>query len=140
MDITINKLIDLLNEDLELEYTTAIQFTNHAAIMSGAQYANIIRELENYACDNILHAVILSNQINCLGGKPCVNPRTVPALADSREMIECDIRSQAEAINRYELRIKQAEYLQLFLLAEHLKDILAREKIHALDKIKIFEK
>ena len=34
MAITQKKLIELLNRDLELEYSAAIQYINHAAVMS----------------------------------------------------------------------------------------------------------
>ena len=37
MDISIKDLIKLLNRDLELEYSAAIQYINHAAVMKGAQ-------------------------------------------------------------------------------------------------------
>jgi len=35
MAVTIEKLTDLLNRDLELEYSAAIQYINHAAVMTG---------------------------------------------------------------------------------------------------------
>jgi bacterioferritin (cytochrome b1) len=33
---TLEKLIGMLNKDLELEYSAAIQYINHAAVMTGA--------------------------------------------------------------------------------------------------------
>lgn len=46
MAIAPKKLIDLLNKDLELEYSAAIQYINHAAVMTGAEYGDIIKELK----------------------------------------------------------------------------------------------
>ena len=45
MAITQEKLIELLNKDLELEYSAAIQYINHAAVMTGAAYGDVIKEL-----------------------------------------------------------------------------------------------
>ena len=49
LEITIEKLIELLNLDLELEYSAAIQYINHAAVMTGAAYGDIIKELKVHA-------------------------------------------------------------------------------------------
>ena len=46
MDISIEELIKLLNCDLELEYAAAIQYINHAAVMKGAAYGDIIKEIK----------------------------------------------------------------------------------------------
>jgi len=39
MSITVEKPMDLLNMDLEVEYSGAIQYINHAAVIKGAVYA-----------------------------------------------------------------------------------------------------
>ena len=36
MAISQKKLVELLNKDLELEYSAAIQYINHSAVMTGA--------------------------------------------------------------------------------------------------------
>ena len=44
MSITIDQLVELLNHDLALEYSAAIQYINHSAVMTGAAYGDIIKE------------------------------------------------------------------------------------------------
>jgi bacterioferritin len=73
MAVTIENLIDLLNMDLELEYSAAIQYINHAAVMTGAAYGDIIKELKIHVNEEIQHAMILADQIDYLGGSPSVN-------------------------------------------------------------------
>ena len=46
MCITQQKLISLLNKDIELEYSAAIQYINHSSVMSGAAYGDIIKEIK----------------------------------------------------------------------------------------------
>jgi bacterioferritin len=53
MAVTLEKLIDLLNMDLELEYSAAIQYINHVAVMTGAAYGDIIKELKIHANEEI---------------------------------------------------------------------------------------
>ena len=135
MEITIQKLIDLLNADVELEYAAAIQYTNHAAVMSGADCAGIIRELENYAKEEIQHAAILSNQIRCLGGVPIVTVAKVHTSKDGQKMLKQDLNTRNNAVKRFKTRIEQAESLQLFVLAQQLRDILTDEESHLLNKM-----
>ena len=73
MAITKKELIELLNKDLELEYSAAIQYINHAAVMTGAQYGDIIKELKIHANEEIAHALVLADQISYLGGLPSVD-------------------------------------------------------------------
>ena len=56
MAITQKKLIENLNYDLTLEYSAAIKYINHAAVMGGAAYGDIIKELEIHANEEIQHA------------------------------------------------------------------------------------
>ena len=53
-----------------LEYSAAIQ---HAAVMTGAQFGDIIKELKVHANEEIQHAMILADQIDFLGGVPTVD-------------------------------------------------------------------
>ena len=70
MAITTDKLVEYLNKDLELEYSAGIQYIQHSAVMCGAQYGDIIKELKIHARQEFDHAMTLSDQIDFLGGVP----------------------------------------------------------------------
>lgn len=133
MAITKQKLIELLNKDLELEYSAAIQYIQHAAMMTGAHYSSIIKEMKVHANEEIGHAIILADQIAFLGGTPTVNIGKIYTAAKSEKMLEQDLAGEEDAIARYKARIEQAEELKEFALAKHLRDILATEQEHAMD-------
>ncbi|MFQ6036368.1 MAG: bacterioferritin [Sedimentisphaerales bacterium] len=133
MDVTQEKLIDLLNMDLELEYSAAIQYINHAAVMTGAAYGDIIKELKIHANEEIQHAIILSDQIDYLGGQPSVKVGKILTSKENDEMLQQDLNGQEDAIKRYKLRVEQAEQLKEFALAQQLRNILATEQEHAMD-------
>lgn len=133
MEITIEKLIELLNMDLELEYAPAIQYINHASVMSGAAYGDIIKELKVHANEEIGHAMTLSDQIDYLGGVPSVKVGNILTSADNEEMLLQDLAGEEDAIRRYKMRIEQAETLKEFALAQQLRNILAVEQEHAMD-------
>lgn len=132
-EITLEKLIEFLNIDLELEYSAAIQYINHAAVMSGAAYGDIIKELRVHANEEIQHAIVLSDQIDYLSGSPSVNVGQIRTSKDNIEMLQQDLAGEEDAISRYKMRIEQAEQLKEFALAQQLRNILAIEQEHAMD-------
>ncbi|KPK45112.1 MAG: ferritin [Phycisphaerae bacterium SG8_4] len=133
MEVTTEKLIGLLNGDLELEYSAAIQYINHAAVMTGAAYGDIIKELKIHATEEIQHAVILADQIDYLRGSPTVAVGKIQTSQDNDEMLQQDLDGEEDAVRRYKTRIEQAEQLKEFALAHQLRNILAMEQEHAMD-------
>ena len=133
MAVTIEKLIDLLNMDLELEYSAAIQYINHGAVMTGAAYGDIIKELKIHANEEIQHAMILADQIDYLGGSPSVGVGKIATSKDNDQMLQQDLDGEEDAIKRYKLRVEQAEELKEFALAQQLRNILSTEQEHAMD-------
>jgi bacterioferritin len=133
MAITIANLIEFLNKDLELEYSAAIQYINHAAVMKGAAYGDIIKELKIHANEEIQHAIILADQIDYLKGKPSIGVGPIRTNDDNVTMLEQDLEGEEDAIRRYKIRIDQAEQLKEFALSQQLRTILAMEQEHAMD-------
>ena len=133
MAITIDQLVELLNHDLELEYSAAIQYINHSAVMTVAAYGDIIKELKIHTNEEIQHAMILADQIDFLEGKPSVMVGEIRTSEDNQEMLRQDLDGEQDAIGRYKIRIEQAEELKEFALAQQLRAILANEQEHAMD-------
>ncbi len=133
MAVTIEKLIDLLNLDLELEYSAAIQYINHAAVMTGAAYGDIIKELKIHTNEEIQHAMTIADQIDYHGGSPSVNVGKIATSKDNDQMLQQDLDGEEDAIKRYKMRIEQSEQLKEFALAQQLRNILATEQEHAMD-------
>ncbi len=133
MEVTTEKLIDFLNVDLELEYSAAIQYINHAAVMTGAAYGDIIKELKIHANQEIQHAMILADQIDYLRGSPTVDVGAIRTSQDNDEMLQQDLDGEEDAIRRYKKRVEQSEQLKEFALAQQLRNILAMEQEHAMD-------
>lgn len=119
--------------DLELEYSAAIQYINHAAVMTGAAYGDIIKEIKIHANEEIQHAMILADQIDYLRGSPSVKVGKIQTSQDNDEMLQQDLDGEEDAIKRYKVRIEQAEQLKEFALAQQLRNILAMEQEHAMD-------
>ncbi|MDA8260389.1 MAG: ferritin-like domain-containing protein [Betaproteobacteria bacterium] len=133
MAITRKKLLAELNKDLEWEYAAAIQYVQHATTITGAKYDSIQKELLIHAQEEMQHAVMLSEQIDFLGGTPSVDVEKRETSASSVEMLRQDLAGEDNAIARYRERIAQAEALQEYGLRRVLEDILIQEEEHKRD-------
>jgi bacterioferritin len=135
-----NKLIAGLNEDLVWEYAASIQYVQHATVISGAQYESIRKELLVHAQEELQHAIILSEQIDFLGGTPSIDVAPREISSDNIEMLKQDLKLEEQAIIRYKERILQAEQLQEYGLRRVIEDILIQEEEHKRDLISALKK
>jgi bacterioferritin len=128
--ITREKLIDLLNEDLEREYQAIIAYVNYSQVLKGAQYMNIAAELQVHANEELAHALKISYWVNLLGGMPTVQPKNVKTSDKAEDMLRFDLENEKETIRNYRRRVKQADELDEFALSEDLREILRDEQDH----------
>jgi bacterioferritin len=133
MTISREHLIAELNKDLEWEYAAAIQYVQHAAALTGAQYDAIKKELVIHSQEEMQHAVMLAEQIDFLGGVPTIDVEQRDIAEDAREMLQQDLAGEDNAIARYKERIAQAEALQEYGLRRVFEDILIQEEEHKRD-------
>jgi bacterioferritin len=133
MEISREKLLEELNKDLEWEYAAAIQYVQHAAVITGAQYESISKELLVHSQEEMQHAVMVAEQIDFLGGTPTVDVERRDISQDSLEMLKQDLWGEDNAITRYKERIAQAEQLREYGLRRILEDILIQEEEHKRD-------
>ena len=133
MAVTKKVLLDLLNKDIEWEYAAVIQYVQHAAVITGAKYESIQKELLIHANEELAHAIALSEQVDYLGGVPTVNVEKALTSSDSLEMLKQDLAGERHAIESYKERIGQAEALREYGLRRILEDILIQEEEHERD-------
>jgi len=131
--ISRKELIRLLNEDLAREYQAIIAYVVYSQVLKGAQYMNIAKELEVHAGEELAHALILSKQIDYLGGMPVVMPKPVKTSEKATDMLRFDLDNETETIRAYRERVRQCEALGEFAMAEQIRDILVQEQEHQID-------
>ncbi len=133
MPISREKLIEELNKDLEWEYAAAVQYVQHASMITGPQYEGIKKELLIHADEEMMHAKSVSEQITFLGGVPTIDVEKREISEDAKTMLTQDLWGEDNAITRYKERIRQAEEMQEYGLRRVLEDILIQEEEHKRD-------
>lgn len=129
-NVTRKELIDLLNEDLAREYQAIISYVIYSQVLKGAEYMNIAGELEKHAAEELKHALVISNQIDYLGGMPTTTPKQVRTSEKAKDMLKFDLENEGETIRNYRVRVRQCEELAEYAMAEQIREILIDEQDH----------
>ena len=124
------ELIQALNEDLAREYQAIIAYTIYSNVLKGAKWMSIAAELKLHAAEELQHAMIIADQIDYLGGMPTNTPKPVKLSDKPEDMIRFDLDNETETIKNYRQRVKQAEAVGHYALAEQLRQIISQEQDH----------
>ncbi len=133
IEVTRDRLAELLNEDLSREYQAIIAYVVYSQVLSGAQYMGIASQLEIHAKQELDHALTLSRQIDYLGKMPSVTPKPVRTSKDPKEMLRFDLDNETETVRNYRDRVRQCEALGEYAMAEQIRQILMQEQDHQID-------
>ncbi|QAY95868.1 ferritin [Methylovirgula ligni] len=133
VQITRDRLAELLNEDLAREYQAIIAYVVYSQVLTGAEYMNIADQLELHAKQELDHALTLSRLIDYLGKMPTVTPKPVRTSEKAKEMLRFDLDNENETIRNYRQRVRQCEQLGEFAIAEQIREILVQEQDHQID-------
>jgi len=128
--LTREDLIKALNEDLSREYQAIISYVVYSQVLKGPQYMNIAAELEVHAQQELAHALVISNQIDYLGGMPAVVAKPVKTSEKPEDMLRFDLDNENETIRNYRERVSQCEALGEYALGEQIRKILVDEQDH----------
>ena len=131
--ISREQLVALLNEDLSREYQAIIAYVIYSQVLKGAQYMNIAQQLEIHAAQELQHALIVSKQIDYLGGMPTATPKPVRTSEKAEEMLRFDLDNENETIRNYRERVRQCEALGEYAMTEQIRGILVQEQDHQID-------
>ncbi|GII83179.1 hypothetical protein Ssi03_11690 [Sphaerisporangium siamense] len=125
--------IALLNEDLQSEYRSIVQYTQHTATISGPEYQSLVEELKVHLHQELDHATTLAGQITFLGGVPTVSVPEVPSVPDGAAALRLDLELEETQLDRYRERVAQATDLGLPDVAEALRPLLQQTQDHVMD-------
>jgi bacterioferritin len=129
----LKELIAGLQEDLSREYQAVIAYTVYSNVLTGAQWMQIAAELKKHAHEELEHALIIADQIDYLGEMPNATPKPVKLSDKPEEMLRFDLDNETETIKAYRGRVRQAEAVGHFALAEQIRKIIAQEQEHQHD-------
>src|SRR3954471_4632620 len=129
----LKELIAGLQEDLSREYQAIIAYTVYSNVLTGSQWMHIAAELKKHAHEELEHALIIADQIDYLGEMPNATPKPVKLSDKAEEMLRFDLDNETETIKAYRRRVRQAEAVGHYALAEQIRTIITQEQEHQHD-------
>jgi bacterioferritin len=123
-------LLKGLNHDLAGEYQAILMYTCYSAKLTGPYRRELRALFQAEIVDEQSHAQFLADKIASLGGEPTTEARAVPHADRPREMLECALAAEKQAIADYHERIRQAETVGDLGLRVHLETQVADETRH----------
>ena len=126
-------LIQGLQEDLAREYKAIIQYVIFSQKLDRAQFMDIAAELEKHAHQELDHALAVAKQLDYFDAYPVHDPKPIDVSEDNEAMLRFDLKAEDETVGHYRERIRQAESLGEYALAEQLRAIIKNEQEHQID-------
>jgi bacterioferritin len=77
--------------------------------------------------------MIIADQLDYLGAVPNATPKQVKLSEKVEEMLRFDLDNETETIKAYRNRVKQAEGVGHYALAEQIRTIISQEQEHQHD-------
>ena len=125
--------VSALNEDLETEFQSIVQYVSHIATITGAEFLSTIDELKIHLSQELQHAQILAEQVSFLGGVPTTKVPPVEHISDGRSALSADLKLEEGQLENYRERFSQAMELGLADVAEALRPLLEQTQEHVRD-------
>lgn len=133
--MTKEKIIELLNQGLELEHAAFVQYLSHAEIVDGIHAEPIIARLKEIANDEKGHQDKFRTLIGDLGGIPSVNFAPRHPAKTIQQILEVNLKDEKTAVDTYrkileELKREKGQGYYDHLLEHDIRHILMEEQEH----------
>lgn len=129
--MSLQQLIDGLNEDLAGELGTIIRYNYQAGKATGLAGEHLRGMLRGEVADELGHAAFLTDVIADLGGEPTTTPADFGKPGSVKAMLELDLATEQADASRYMAHARLAEELEQVELQLKLEEIAADEAGHA---------
>jgi bacterioferritin len=98
-----DKLIEVLNQAVSLEYTAVVQYNQHSMLLTGPDREVFEELFTKQAEEALTHAKTLGEKIVYLGGVPTIEVGEVHQSTSLTEMLEMDLELETQAVETYSL-------------------------------------
>ena len=123
-------LKDKLNEAIAREMQVSIQYMWQHIVVKGMNAQSVGPVFRLTAIAEMLHAELIAERLDYLGGKPTTQPSPINVGSSARDMLKIDKKAEEEAIKLYKGIIKLAEKEDDSTTKKLFEQILADEEKH----------
>lgn len=130
------KVLQLMNEGLEMEYASHIQYVTQASITTGPYAEGLIARFEEIASDEAEHAKILRTRIAALGGSPTTAVGEIQVHKDSLQAVKINLKYERDTVEFYRKLLNLIPHDEV-ILYEAIEHILqdSQEHVEELERL-----
>ncbi len=130
------KTIRLMNEGLEMEYASQIQYLTQAAITAGPYAEGLMARFKEIASDEAEHAEILRTRIAALGGVPTTKVSEIQIHEDSLKAVKINLKYERDTVTFYQKLLNLIPHDEV-ILYEAIEHILqdSQEHVEELERL-----
>ena len=123
------KIIKLMNEGLEMEYASQIQYLTQAAITTGPYADGLMARFTEIASDEMEHAKILRTRIAALGGVPTTKVGEIQIHKDSMQAVKINLKYERDTVEFYRKLLNLIPHDEV-ILYEAIEHVLQDSEEH----------
>ncbi len=133
------KLIELLNQALELEHQAEAQYLSHATLLVGETADTIAARLTEIAGDEHKHAGMFRDCLEILDAAPSIKMHEGHPAAGTKQILKTNLKDERDAVDFYrtiiaEIQGSKAELKYEYEFIEHqVRHVIMDEEEHALE-------
>ena len=130
------KILQLMNEGLEMEYASHIQYLTQASITTGPYADGLMARFEEIAGDEAEHAKLLRQRIVALGGEPTAKVGDIQVHKDSMQAVKINLKYERDTVDFYRKMLNLIPHDEV-ILYEAIEHILedSQEHVEELERI-----
>ena len=133
------KLIELLNQALELEHQAEAQYLSHATLLAGEAADTVAARLTEIAGDEHKHAGMFRGCLEMLDAAPSIKTHEGHPATGTKNILKANLKDERDAVDFYrtimaEIQGSKAELKYEYEFIEHkVRHIIMDEEEHALE-------
>ncbi len=124
------ELMDMMNQAIAREIQVSIQYMWQHVQWGGVKGFAVHSELQSIAVAEMKHAESIAERLYYLGGIPTTKPDPIFVGTTLKEMIEQDVKDEANAIKLYKTIVEKARVEKDDTTNHLFRDILEQEEDH----------
>ena len=134
------RLLDIINKSIAGELQALAQYMWQHVMAVGMESPAIRDMFRSTAIEEMKHAEKLAERLDLLGGVPTTTPDPIVVGGSLREMIEADVKSEAETMKLYKQAIDLSIEVKDPVTRLMFEELLGDEEEHHKDFSDLLEK
>lgn len=133
------KIVELLNEIIEMEVSGVIRYLHYALMIKGPNRIPIVKWFHEQANEGYQHASIIGEKITALGGHPSLKVTPVPETKTHKvlDILKESLDFEEKALNKYKECLKFVE--DDVALEELMRGMIRLETEHIEEVVKMLD-